>query len=409
MCHSTLGGSGRIGLELAAELSRRGHRVHLFSRTAPSTGGSRPHHVVLHRLLPEAAAAPSGGHLPVEWPERETQALLGQLLRVTETEGLDLLHFHYALPFAFIAGELKEALGARAPVTVGTLHGTDVSTYGRDPVVGPKLAGALAAADCLTTVSRSQAALAGETLRLRELPRVIPNFVDLACFRPRGGHSSPDRSPGSGGRTRARIAHVSNFRAVKNPAGLARIFTGIREKLDAELWLVGDGPELGRLRSYFSRQGLARDVLFWGPQRQVGPILARADLLLMPSLAESFCLAALESMACGVPVLASRVGGLPEVVAHGETGLLFPVAEPEAAVAMAVGLLSDPGRHAAMRRAAVNRARGFGHRRVVAAYEGLYESLWPRREPRPRPAGGGPFRGFCRQSGAFLHSLPFWG
>ena len=408
MCHSSLGGSGRIGAGLAMELSRRGHRVHLFSRRAPFAGLGRPHQVAWHGVLPEPEAPGPASGLRVDWPAGETQTLLRRLVRVIAMEGLDLLHFHYALPFAGIAGEIKRSLGC-PPLMVGTLHGTDVSVYGRHPLTGPQLAWELLHLDGLTTVSLSHARLAGEVFGLPELPRVIPNFVDLGQFRPSEAPRSGWR-PARGNGRRPRIVHVSNFRAVKNPLTLARIFAGLRERLEAELWLVGDGPEVDGLKSFFKGQGLEGDVRFWGARRRVAPILAQADLLLMPSQAESFCLAALEAMACGVPVLASRVGGLPEVVLDGQTGLLFPVAEPEAAVDLAVQLLSDPARLCAMREAAVRRARGFGQGRIVSAYESFYESLLRRRGRRPwLGRDGSRQRSFFRQAGAFLHTLPFLG
>jgi N-acetyl-alpha-D-glucosaminyl L-malate synthase BshA len=399
MCHSSLGGSGRIGAELALELSRRGHRVHLFSRGAPFVGLGPPHRVAWHGVLRQPEEAAPASRLRVDWPAWETQTLLRRLVRVIDTEGLDLLHFHYALPFAGIAGEIKRSRRC-PPLVVGTLHGTDVSLYGRHPGTGPQLARELLHLDGLTTVSVSHAWLAGEVFGLAELPRVIPNFVDLGRFRP-PAPPGRRRPVGRKGRRRARLVHISNFRPVKNPFNLARIFAGLRERLEAELWLVGDGPEVEGLKSFFKGQGLERDVRFWGALRQVAPILAQADLLLMPSQAESFCLAALEAMACGVPVLASRVGGLPEVVLDGQTGLLFPAAEPEAAVELAVELLANPARHRAMREAAVRRARQFGQSRIVRAYESYYEGLLHRRgrwrpgtngDPRAAAAAGFPAR-----------------
>jgi N-acetyl-alpha-D-glucosaminyl L-malate synthase BshA len=375
ICHATMGGSGRIAGELALELSRRGHRLHLFSRTEPFAARRLRRRVVLHSVLQSQTEISTFSDLSADWPPWEVQALIHQVIQVVRQEGLDLLHFHYALPFAAIVGEIRSRLGSAVPLLIGTLHGTDVSIHGCHPVRGPQLTKALKSLDGLTTVSCSHAALAARVFSLPELPNVIPNFVNLARFRP--GLSAPPSLLASaiGKKKKFRIVHVSNFRAVKNPQTLARIFQGIQEKVAAELWLVGNGPEADWLRRFFDEQGLAQDVRFLGVQRRVEPILAQADLLLMPSRAESFCLAALEAMACGVPVLASSVGGLPEVVIHGKTGLLFPSAEPAAAVDLAVAVLSDPVKHQAMREAAVSRARSYRQTKVVTAYENYYRRL----------------------------------
>jgi N-acetyl-alpha-D-glucosaminyl L-malate synthase BshA len=318
-------------------------------------------------------------NLTVDWPPGEVEAFVDQILGVFDREGLDLLHFHYALPFAAIVGEVHNRLEPAGPLVIGTLHGTDVSFYGCHPQKGPQLAQELKHLDGLTTVSFSHAVLAAQVFGLPELPAVIPNFVDLSRFRP-----GSLRTPGlqAGNRRKFRIVHISNYRAVKNPRGLAHIFLGILEQQEAELWLVGHGPETPWLKTFFQEQGLHHNVRFWGPQRHVAPILAQSDLLLMPSLAESFCLAALEALACGVPVLAAEVGGLPEVVVHGSNGLLFPPEEPLAAVDLAVHLLSNPLRHLAMREAALRNAQAYGQGKIVTEYENYYHSLMNR--PRRR-------------------------
>jgi len=379
ICHANLGGSSRIAGELAIELSRRGHRMHLFSRTEPFAAGRLRHHVALHSIFKSQGKTSLFSDLVVEWPPWEVKALLDQVLRVFEWEGLDLLHFHYALPFAAIVEELKNRLGPAGPLVLGTLHGTDVSIYGCHPTKGPQLAQAIKQLDGLTTVSFSHAILASQIFGLSELPEVIPNFVNLSRFRPDPLTTSRFQSPRAGNRRKFKIVHISNFRAVKNPQGLACIFLGICEKLKAELWLVGHGPETGWLQTFFQEKGLQQSVRFLGPQPEVASILTQCDLLLMPSLAESFCLVALEAMACGVPVLATAVGGLPEVVVHGRNGLLFPPEEPLAAVDLAVQLLSNPIRHRAMREAAVRHAQNYEQNKVVTFYEKYYRKLMFRR------------------------------
>ncbi len=375
MCHSSFGGSARIATELAAALARWNHRVHLFTRATPF--GNWDHQasgVLLHRIVLNNK---DDGHLASlypDWPSGEFEALLSGLLHVIVTEGLDVLHFHYAAPFAFAAAEVSRRLGQVGPLLIGTLHGTDVSIYGRDPVKGPQLAQALRHVCALTTVSVSHARLSAEVFGLPTRPQVIPNFVDLSRFRP-PSHAAWEPNA----RSRPKIVHVSNFRPVKDPQSMARIFLGIRKQMDAELWLIGDGQEMDAVKSIFQQSEFEHDVRYWGLRRDVAPLLAQGDLLLMTSLYESFCLAALEAMACGVPVLATKVGGLPEVVVDGKTGFLFPVGDLDSAVRLAVGLLSDPDLHRAMREAAARHARQFGHKAIVPVYEDLYQRLLHRR------------------------------
>jgi N-acetyl-alpha-D-glucosaminyl L-malate synthase BshA len=377
MCHSSFGGSARIATELAAELARRGHTVHLFTYTTPFGRWDHASRVRLHQAAVDGESDIHPAILYTDWSVQECEALVSQILHVIAAEGLDVLHFHYAVPFAFLAEEVKRRLGRAAPVLIGTLHGTDVSSYGQDPVKGRALAATLENLDRLTTVSASYAHLASQVFGLSTYPAVIPNFVDLSRFRPQT-HSRLEPNMlfmRSSSGCKVKIIHVSNFRPVKDPQSAAHIFLGIREKIEAEFWLVGDGPEMGAMKTIFAQNGREQDVRFWGLRRDVAPILAQAHLLLMTSLFESFCLAALEAMACGLPVLATNVGGLAEVVVDGLTGFLFPVGDPASAVDLAVGLLSDPVRHQTMGEAAAIRARKFGQKRIVTTYEKLYSRL----------------------------------
>ena len=183
---------------------------------------------------------------------------------------------------------------------------------------------------------------------------------------------------------------------------MAAIFLGLRDHLDAELWLVGDGPEMAMTAAFLSRHGVERDVRAFGLTPQVAPLLQEADLLLMSSRTESFCLAALEAMACGVPVLAPGVGGLPEVVIHGHTGFLYPQGAHDQAVDLAVSLLADPDRHLAMGQAAAGHARNFGHAEIITTYEDFYQGLLARRRGGRADNGNG--RGL-RQGPGFSGTL----
>jgi N-acetyl-alpha-D-glucosaminyl L-malate synthase BshA len=368
MCHASFGGSARIGTELAIALAERGHRVHIFTGTPHLGSWDQVPNVVVHIITPNGADGIHPATLHTDWSDGDLHRLTSRILRVIATEGLDVLHFHDAVPFAFVAQRLRGVLGESTPLLVGTLHGSDVTHFGEDPVRGPHLAEALRSSDLLTTVSTSHARLATTVFGLSSPPDVIPNFVDLSRFRPHTG-AYVHRGPGS----RMRIAHVSNFRPVKDPQSMARIFLDIRARMEAELWLIGSGEEMAAVRSLFEGSAFADDVVYLGLQRDVAPLLRDVDLLLMTSLSESFCLVALEAMACGVPVLATRVGGLPEVVVHRSTGMLFPLGDHKTATEMAVSLLSNPMRHRAMGEASIRHARRFGVERIVPAYEELYQ------------------------------------
>jgi len=379
VCHSGLGGSVRVAVGLASALARRGHAVHLLAKALPLGATRPPPGVSFHGLH---APEPLHPHLHARWPSSDREAFVDLLVSVVRSHALDLLHLHYAVPFAEIAARAGERLTAARPRLVATLHGTDVSTFGTDPEMGGGLRRALAGLDAVTTVSNDHAHLAARVLGLDEPPGVIPNFVDLRRFRPL--LASPADGPSL--HRRPRIAHISNFRRVKDPESMARIFVRILRDIEAELWLVGDGDGMGAVRSILRRAGVEEHVRSFGLRRNVHRILRRSHLLLLTSRTESFSLAALEAAACGVPVVAPRVGGLPEVVVHGTTGLLFETGDEEGAARAASGLLADGERRWVMGRAAAARARRFSTETVVTRYERLYRDVLDR-VSRPVPLG----------------------
>jgi L-malate glycosyltransferase len=365
VCHAGIGGSARVAVELASGLADRGHRVHLFSRTPPLGAGSFHRGVSFHGLGGSDSQALSS-RLDAAWSPADEELFLELIESVSEAARLEVLHFHYAVPFAPLACRLRSRMGPISPRLLMTLHGTDVSRFGFDRFRGPGLAAAVGGMDALTTVSRSHALLAQGAFELAGPPRVISNFVDLRRFRPRRLRSSSGPP---------RVIHVSNFRAVKQPEALARIFVRVRRHADARLWLVGDGERMSAARSILVSSGVEGDVSYLGLRPDVHRILPFADLLLVTSRTESFCLAALEAAACGLPVVAPRVGGLPEVVLDGTTGLLFEPGDEAGATAAVLELLADGQRRAAMGQAARAHARRFSHRRVLRQYESMYREL----------------------------------
>jgi N-acetyl-alpha-D-glucosaminyl L-malate synthase BshA len=382
LCHRGVGGSVRVAVELAKELAARGHGVHLFARTIPLGTNGFTRGVLFHPLRAGDGHAPASSRQDVDWSAGDLDTLAGRIVSVGRGTGLDVLHFHYAVPFASVAGEVRRRLGTTAPAIVGTLHGTDVSVYGRT-AGGPTLRSALAEADALTTVSRSHVLLAEEAFQLPRSPELIPNFVDVRRFRPAEQGETP-RTHG-----RPRIVHVSNFRAVKDPVTVARVFLLVRRHVDAELWLVGNGEAMPQVRSVVATAEVSNRVRFFGLHPSVESILPQTDVLLLTSRTESFCLAALEAAASGVPTVAPCVGGLPEVVAHGRTGVLFEPGDEEGAAAAIVAILRDRSVRARMSGGAIERARRFSSDAVVPRYERLYQRLVDERPGHGRPGRGG--------------------
>ncbi len=376
LCHSGIGGSVRIACALASELARRGHNVHVMARRPPVADWLKGSGLSVHTLLPSAERGPPVG-LNVDWSNDEQAEFCSLVARVVRTQHLQVLHAHYAVPFAHFAASVARRLGPSAPATIATLHGTDVSVHARQPAERLLLTESLRALSAVTTVSNDHARPARHLLVLTERPVVIPNFVDVTRFK-------PAQSPHPG---RPRVVHVSNFRGVKDPRSLARVFLAVRERIDAELWLVGDGPALPALRTMLSEGDTADGVRFFGATTDVAAILRQADLLLMTSVVESFCLVAAEAMASGLPVVATRVGGLAEVVDDGATGHLFPVGAHDATADAVAELLARPSLRRRIGSAARRQAARFACERIVPLYETLYRDLIDHRgEREARPS-----------------------
>jgi N-acetyl-alpha-D-glucosaminyl L-malate synthase BshA len=357
-CFSTFGGSGVIASEIGMAMARRGHHVVFFSDQPPAR---------LDLSCPGISFHPVAA-LPVPAQNSYAVSLAAEMIEVAQTETLDLLHVHYAVPHAFGAHLARQVLGAAAPKILTTLHGTDVTRIGADPKFTSLVRFAVLAGDGITAPSRW---LAEEALRQLDLPResrieVIPNFVDTGRFCPDA------KAPAA----RWVVTHVSNFRLLKRVEDVVRIFARVRGEMPAKLHLAGDGPERSHVEALVSLLGLAADVTFFGERVDVAKVLQGSDVFLLPSETESFGLGALEAMACGVPVVASNVGGLPEVVQDGETGCLAAVGDIEAMAKHVRDLLADPDLHARMSRLARTRAEElFQLEPAVDRYQAVYRRL----------------------------------
>ena len=381
-CFPTAGGSGVVATQLAGKLAAAGHAVHVFSSAVPIRLGRARERCRLHVVDPARRAPLENGAYPL--------ALAGAMAEVALGEGLDVLHVHYAIPHApaaLLARQVVQARGGRGPRLVTSLHGTDVTGVGAEDALRTITRHAVLASDAVTTPS---AWLRQEALGALGLPRttrieVIPNFVDPDEFHPAGDHADLARlfphARWEGASRPGVLVHASNFRRVKRVGDAVVALAEVLRSRPAVLLLVGDGPEREGVERVVAALGVERHVAFLGERSDLGPLLAQADLFVLPSEQESFGLAALEALASGLPVVASRVGGLPEVVRDGETGRLVPPRDPPALAAAVLELLGDGARRAAMAREAREDAvTRFRPAPVVERVEAIYREVLSRWE-----------------------------
>jgi N-acetyl-alpha-D-glucosaminyl L-malate synthase BshA len=369
VCYASVGGSGIVATELGKALARRGHQVHFISTETPFRLGEFQAGLAFHQVL-----------TPTYPLFREPQYLLSlanKIVQVAREFSLDIIHAHYAVPHATAAFLSRQVLAStgKAPRVVTTLHGTDITLVGNDPSYSRIVAFSIEQSDCVTAVSESLRAATLAELGVGRVIKVIPNFLDCGIHR---RQVPPElRQRFSRGDPNVKIiTHVSNFRPVKRIDAVLAVFNRIRQALPARLLLVGDGPELATAYRVARELGISDLIDIVGAQEEVVPLLSVSDLFLLPSAQESFGLAALEAMACQVPVVASRVGGLPEVIEDGVSGFLHP---PDAIDDMAqsgIDLLRDPVRHERVAKAACARVQvHFCAERVVPMYEDCYREL----------------------------------
>jgi N-acetyl-alpha-D-glucosaminyl L-malate synthase BshA len=366
-CYPTYGGSGAVATELGLELARRGHEVHFITYDSPFRMRGYVERAVFHQVDTTMSRYPLFEHFPY------TLALASRQYEVALEENLDLLHVHYAIPHATTAYLARAMLnGKRSLKVITTLHGTDITLVGQESSFYAITKFSIEQSDGVTAVSEF---LREETNRafgpVNCGMKVIPNFVNLEEYRPEVALPRESFAPAE----HKVLAHVSNFREVKRVKDVVRIFARVRRQMPATLLMVGDGPERHDAEQEARELGVAGDIRFLGKLDAVAPLLAAADLFVLPSQTESFGLAALEAMACGAPVLAARTGGIPEVITDGVEGILEPPGSVEAMARRAVALLRDPEAHAQMRAAALKRAAIFSAAKVVPEYETFYEQV----------------------------------
>lgn len=365
-CHPNYGGSGVVASELGMGLAKNGHEVHFVSYQAPFRVDRWHEGVHVHEV--EVTSYPLFKYPPY------ALALANKLLEVVRENGVKILHVHYAIPHS-ISAILAQQMCADCGVKVmTTLHGTDITLVGGDRSFFEITRFGIEKSDVVTAVSDD---LACETRRQFDVERaieVVPNFVDTDLYRPearsdeiREAYAQPDE---------ALLVHVSNFRPVKRTQDVVEVFHRVSRDMPARLLMVGTGPEVAAAEELARSLGIADRISFTGGVVGVSELLACADLFLLPSEAESFGLAALEAMSCGVPVIGTEAGGLPEVVESGVSGHLFPVGDVDAMSRMALDILQDSELHRRFREGARRRAvEVFPRDRVVALYQDLYRQL----------------------------------
>lgn len=364
-CYPTYGGSGIVATELGIELADRGHEVHFISYALPMRLNKSNANIQFHEV--EVNTYPLFDHPPY------ALALATKMAEVAETKGLDLLHCHYAIPHSVSAFLAKSMLHPRRLPVVTTLHGTDITLVGSDRSYLPITRFSIDQSDGVTAVSQFLKEATINVIGVKNKIEVIYNFVNCNKYRPSSNQQLKKHFAPNGEKI---LIHVSNFRAVKRPADVVEIFQRVQVELPTVLLMVGDGPERSKAEWSARDNGIEEKVHFLGKQDNIEELIGLSDLLLLPSENESFGLVALEAMACEVPVVASRVGGLPEVITDGVEGFLVEPQDVTNMAARALYILSDESR----RREMGARARETAHVRfcstkIIPAYEAFYRKV----------------------------------
>jgi N-acetyl-alpha-D-glucosaminyl L-malate synthase BshA len=366
VCYPTYGGSGVVATELGKALALRGHKVHFITYKQPARLDFFTENTFYHEVY-------VSNYPLFDFPPYET-ALISHLVDVVKFEKLDILHVHYAIPHASAAIMARQILateGIHIPV-ITTLHGTDITLVGKDPSFEPVVRYSINQSDGVTSVSESLRQDTFTHIKVSRDIKVIPNFIDFTRFSKQNrAHFKKAIAPND----EKLIVHTSNFRKVKRIDDAVKVFAEIVKAMPAKLLLIGDGPERVNIEKLCRELQLCNNITFLGKQNQVEEILSVCDLFLMPSETESFGLAALEAMACELPVISSNAGGIPELNAEGETGYLCDVGDVKTMAEKAIYILSDENRLLQFKAAALARAKQFDINEIVPIYEQYYTEV----------------------------------
>ncbi len=365
VCYPTFGGSGVVATELGMALAEKGHIIHFITYDRPVRLRDHPN---VHYHEVRVSDYPLFDYQPYEL------VLTSTLVDVAKFAGLDVLHVHYAIPHAsaaWMAQRILAAEGLRLPF-ITTLHGTDITLVGRDPSFEPVITFSMERSDAVTAVSESLKQDTYTHFPLQREVQVIPNFVCVEHYPHRPDPALRARYAPQGERL---VVHVSNFRPVKLVEDVVTMFLALRQRIPARLLLIGDGPERQRVETLCRRSGDCHAIQFLGKMTRPEEVMASCDLFALTSETESFGLAALEAMACGVPVVSTDAGGLAEVNIHGVSGLLSPVGDTAAMAANAATILADEATYQRYREGALEQARRFDLARILPLYEELYAQV----------------------------------
>lgn len=377
VCYPTFGGSGVVATELGKGLAQEGHQIHFITYSQPTRLDFLNENLFYHEV--NTRSYPLFEYAPYEL------ALASKMVSVVKNERLDLLHVHYAIPHAsaaYMAKQILKSQGIRIPV-VTTLHGTDITLVGKDPTYEPVVTFSINESDGVTAVSKDLRKETFNSFKINTEIEVIPNFIDLEKFKKqKKDHFKKAICPNG----ESLIVHTSNFREVKRVLDVVRIFNNIVKEIPAKLLMIGDGPERDNAETLCRELRISDDVRFLGKLEAVEEVLSVADLFLMPSEKESFGLAALEAMACEVPVISTDTGGLPELNIQGGTGFLSKVGDIEDMTQKALVVL-DPSNLPRFKQNALQRAKEFDISRILPLYESYYEYVMEKTS-KPALEGG---------------------
>ena len=366
VCYPTPGGSGIVAVELGKSLAQLGHKVHFITSGNPSRLSRFDENIYLHKV--------ETGEYPLfQQSNPYALSLAVKIREVAEQYDLDLVHVHYAIPHAASAFLAKEMLKPKKLRTVTTLHGTDITLVGMMPSFYSITRFIISASDAITSVSRFLKQQTIDEFKIEKHIEVINNFVDSDEFQPVVDPAIRKRLAPNGEKL---VMHVSNFRKVKNLPVVVEVFNEVKTEIPARLVLVGDGPELEAVERQVARLGIRDDVIFMGDREFIADILPGGDVFLLPSRHESFGLAALEAMSCGVPVVGSDVGGLHEVIVDGETGFLCDPQDIGCMKHLILQLLrNDELRSTVAEKARARAVQQFSRERVVNEYQEMYHKV----------------------------------
>lgn len=369
-CYPTLGGSGVVATELGKLLAEKGHEVHFISHSVPFRLGSFHKNIKYHEVE-------VSDYYVFRYPPYDL-SLATKMAHVAKSQNLDVLHVHYAVPHAVCAFLAKQMVGDQLKV-VTTLHGTDITVLAQDESLKDLIRLAINESDAVTSVSRD---LIRETREVLDITRDIDltyNFVDEREYYPRKvctcrqDFAKPEEKV---------LMHISNFRPVKRVSDVVDVFEKVNRQVPSKLLFVGEGPDLPKVQWKIKEMGLEDRVHFLGKQDDIAQVISMADVLLLPSEKESFGLVALEAMACGIPTVGSVAGGIPELVAHGETGFLAPIGDTNAMAEYCISLFKDPKLAERIRQACLDRAKNeFSSEIITSVYESIYYRVLERKVP----------------------------